>query len=45
MSQKSLQEQREHADTARFCRQMVALRTDLELGINLNELRYAPPGG
>ena len=33
---------REHADTARFCRQLVALRTDLDLGVNLNQLRYSP---
>ncbi|MFQ5350237.1 MAG: 5'-3' exonuclease H3TH domain-containing protein, partial [Thermoanaerobaculia bacterium] len=33
---------REHAATARRCRQLVGLRADLELGINLNELRYAP---
>ena len=35
---------REHADAARFCRQLVALRRDLDLGINLNELRYSPGG-
>lgn len=35
---------REHADTARFCRQLVGLRTDLELGTNLNQLRYLPDG-
>lgn len=34
---------REHAETARRCRELVGLRTDLELGINLNELRYTPP--
>ncbi len=30
---------REHAETARLCRRLVALRTDLELGVNLSELR------
>ena len=36
---------REHAETARRCRRLVGLRADLELGINLNELRYRPGGG
>ena len=35
---------REHADAARLCRRLVALRTDLELGTNLSELRYLPDG-
>ena len=35
---------REHADVARLCRRLVGLRTDLELGTNLSELRYAPGG-
>ena len=35
---------REHAETARLCRKLVGLRTDLELGTNLNELRYLPDG-
>jgi 5'-3' exonuclease len=35
---------REHAATARLCRRLVGLRTDLELGTNLNELRYSPAG-
>jgi 5'-3' exonuclease len=30
---------REHAETARLCRRLVALRTELELGVNLRELR------
>jgi protein Xni len=30
----------EHAATARLCRRLVALRTDLDLGVNLRELRY-----
>ncbi|MDH3746034.1 MAG: flap endonuclease Xni [Acidobacteriota bacterium] len=34
---------RDHADTARLCRKLVGLRTDLELGTNLSELRYRPP--
>ena len=33
---------REHAETARLCRKLVGLRTDLELGTNLSELRYSP---
>lgn len=33
---------REHADAARLCRRLVGLRTDLELGTNLSELRYRP---
>lgn len=33
---------RAHADAARLCRRLVGLRTDLELGTNLNELRYLP---
>ncbi len=33
---------REHAEAARRCRRLVGLRTDLELGTNLNELRYRP---
>lgn len=35
---------REHAEAARLCRRLVALRTDLELGVNLNELRCVPEG-
>ncbi len=35
---------REHAETARLCRKLVGLRTDLELGINLSELRCLPRG-
>lgn len=34
---------RDHADDARLSRRLVGLRTDLELGINLNTLRYDPP--
>jgi len=34
---------REHATTARQCRKLVGLHTDLEIGTNLNELRYLPP--
>lgn len=34
---------REHADIAKLCRTLVGLRTDLELGTNLSELRYLPP--
>jgi len=33
---------RAEAATARLCRTLVALRTDLELEINLNELRFHP---
>ena len=33
---------REHAEAARLCRRLVGLRTDLELGTNLSELRYVP---
>ena len=33
---------REHAEAARLCRRLVGLRTDLELGTNLSELRYSP---
>ena len=33
---------REHAETARLCHKLVGLRTDLELGTNLSELRYLP---
>ena len=33
---------REHAETARLCLKLVGLKTDLELGTNLNELRYFP---
>jgi 5'-3' exonuclease len=36
---------REHAETARRCRTLVALRTDLELGVNLSEMRYLPLDG
>jgi protein Xni len=35
---------REHAETARLCRRLVGLRTDLELGTNLNELRWLADG-
>ena len=35
---------REHAETARHCRELVALRTDLDLGVNLNQLRYTLDG-
>jgi protein Xni len=35
---------REHTETARLCRKLVGLRTDLELGTNLSELRYLPTG-
>ncbi len=35
---------RAEAETARLCRTLVALRTDLELEINLNELRFQPAG-
>lgn len=35
---------REHRDDARLCRRLVGLRTDLELGANLNELRYLRSG-
>lgn len=31
----------EHADTARRCRQLVTLKTDVELGINLRDFRLA----
>lgn len=31
---------REHGETARRCRRLARLRTDLELGVNLNQLRY-----
>lgn len=34
---------REHADAARLCRRLVGLRTDLELGTNLSELRCRAP--
>jgi 5'-3' exonuclease len=34
----------EHAKTARLCLELVTLRTDLELGTNLSELRYRPSG-
>jgi 5'-3' exonuclease len=34
----------EHAEAARLCRKLVGLRTDLELGTNLSELRYSPGG-
>jgi len=33
---------RDHASEARLCRRLVGLRTDLELGANLSELRYVP---
>lgn len=36
---------REHAAAARLCRKLVGLRTDLELGTNLSELRYVPGRG
>jgi 5'-3' exonuclease len=32
----------DHAQAARVCLELVSLRTDLELGTNLNELRYLP---
>ncbi len=35
---------RQHAETARLCRKLVGLRTDLALGTNLNELRYSADG-
>ena len=35
---------RRHAETARLCRRLLGLRADLELGVNLNELRYRPDG-
>ena len=35
---------RQHVATVRLCRTLVALRTDLDLGVNLNELRYLPDG-
>ena len=35
---------REHADEAWRCRKLVGLRTDLELGTNLSDLRYSPAG-
>ena len=31
-----------HATTARLCHRMISLRTDLELGTNMSELRYLP---
>lgn len=33
---------RDHVDDARLCRTLVGLKTDLELGTNLSELRYHP---
>ena len=36
---------REHEETALLCRRLIGLRTDLDLGINLNELRYFPEDG
>jgi protein Xni len=33
---------RENVETARLCRTLVGLRTDLKLGGNLNEMRYLP---
>lgn len=33
-----------HANDARLCRRLLGLRTDLELGINLSDVRYRPPG-
>ncbi len=36
---------REHGETARRCRRLVGLKIDLELGTNLNELRYLPDRG
>jgi protein Xni len=33
---------RTHATTARLCYELIRLRTDLELGTNLSELRYLP---
>jgi len=33
---------RNHATTARLCHTLIGLRTDLELGTNLSELRYLP---
>lgn len=33
----------EHAEEARLCRRLVGLRTDLELGTNLSELRFRAP--
>lgn len=34
---------REHADAVRLYRRLVGLKTDLDLGTNLSELRYRPP--
>lgn len=34
---------REHETTARLCHTLIDLRTDLELGTNLSQLRYLPP--
>jgi len=36
---------RESAATARLCRVLVGLRTDLDLGINLSDFRYLPTPG
>lgn len=33
---------RTHATTARLCHELISLRTDLELGTNMSELRYLP---
>lgn len=33
-----------HATTARLCQTLISLRTDLELGTNMSELRYLPTG-
>jgi 5'-3' exonuclease len=33
---------RQHVGTVRLCRTLVGLKTDLDLGVNLNELRYLP---
>jgi protein Xni len=33
---------RTHASTARLCHELISLRTDLELGTNMSELRYLP---
>ena len=33
---------RVHATTARLCHTLISLRTDLELGTNMSELRYLP---
>jgi len=36
---------REHADDARLARRLLALRTDVAVGVNLKDLRFERPGG